>query len=77
MKKNIEHIFCDRCKKEITNDFIYHEPYNCYLYDLCSNCFKDFEIFNSKVEKIKNKWEKLEKEYKFGSYLPKNDKEQE
>lgn len=72
MLKRIDHVFCDKCKKEIKErEIVYHEFYTAYIYDLCDECYKQFKEFDNKVKRLKNKWEKLEKEYQFGEYLPK------
>lgn len=75
MKKMKEYHICDRCKKEITGKEI-NEVYDyAYLYELCNDCLKLHNEFERKVKGLKKDWENLEKEYKFGQYLPKEEKE--
>lgn len=72
MKKTIEIYYCDKCKKQFKEgDTIYNEPYQMWMYELCDDCLKQLKELKSKVDKLKYKWEKLEEEYQFGEYLPK------
>lgn len=77
MKKVREYHICDRCKKEILKEEINYVFYNQWCYELCDICKEVFELFEIKVNGLKSQWEELEKEYKFGSYLPKEEKEVE
>jgi hypothetical protein len=70
MRKRIEHCYCDKCKKEIIGNSR-QEYYRCFIYDLCDKCYEEYTEFKIKTEKLKEQWEKLEKEYQFGEYLPK------
>lgn len=76
MKKIKEYHICDRCKKEITEEEINLRYDYTNRYELCDNCDYTYIEFETKVKKLKEKWEELEKEYKFGKYLPK-EKEKE
>lgn len=77
MKRIKEFYICDRCKKEINKEEINEIFDYGYHYELCKEC-KDIHVeFDKKVNSLKKKWESLEKLYKFGEYLPRenNDKE--
>jgi len=71
MLKRKEYHICDRCKKEIKEKDINHVAYTYHFYELCDKCNILFEEFDNKVIKIKKQWEELEKDFKFGEYLPK------
>ncbi len=73
MKKIREYYICDRCKKELEENKINHEFYNMWCYDLCDKCKELFNSFETKVNSLKNQWQDLEIEYKFGTYLPRED----
>ena len=77
MRKIKEYHICDKCKKEIQVEEIQKAYYVNWYYELCNDCYKTYEEFQSKIKKIENKWEKLEKEYQFGEYLPKEEAENE
>ena len=77
MKKIKEYHICDRCKKEIHKDEINERFDYGYHYELCDICKDNFDLFQLKVEKLKKKWEELEKEFMFGKYLPKEDSDKE
>lgn len=70
MKKIREYYICDRCKKEIDKDKINKAFYTNWYYELCDDCFEKYKELDDKLDKLKKKWEKLEKEYQFGNYLP-------
>lgn len=70
MRKTREYYICDRCKKEIDKDKINKTFYINWYYELCDDCFEKYKEFDNKLNKIKEKWKKLEKEYQFGDYLP-------
>ena len=72
MKRKIEHVYCDKCKKEIKEgETVNHEFYAHYFYDLCDDCIDNFYKFRNQVDKLKEQWEKLEQIYQYGEYLPK------
>lgn len=73
MKKTKEYYICDRCKKEIDENKINTKIYLNWYYQLCDDCFKKYKEFDNKIDKLKKEWEKLEKDYEFGDYLPKNE----
>lgn len=73
MRKVREYHICDRCKKEITEKEINERFDYAYHYELCDSCDDVYIEFETKVQNLKEKWEKLEKEYMFGKYLPKED----
>lgn len=77
MEKTKTYYICDKCKKEIKEEEIQRAYYVEWYYELCNECFESFKEFNGKAGKIRNKWEKLEKEYQFGYYLPKDEVENE
>lgn len=70
MKKIREYYICDRCNKEILKEEINYIYYNQWHYELCDNCKEIFELFEIKVNNLKNQRKELEKEYQFGIYLP-------
>lgn len=72
MKKIKEYHICDRCKKEINEEEINLRYDYAYRYELCDDCDNVYIEFETKVQNLKEKWEELEKEYKFGKYLPKD-----
>lgn len=72
MKKIKEYHICDRCKKEIREEDIIHVSDYSRYYELCDDCDNVYIEFKTKVQNLKRKWEELEKEYKFGEYLPKD-----
>lgn len=66
--RKIETIFiCDRCHKQ-------KELIECigrgHRYELCDECKKLWDEYNNKINKLEKEYEKLDKEYKFGAYLP-------
>lgn len=71
MKKIKEYHICDRCKKEMTEEEINLIYDYAYCYELCDDCSDRFIEFETKIRNLKEKQEELEKEYKFGRYLPK------
>ena len=71
MKKIKEYHICDRCKKEINEEEINLRYDYAGCYELCDDCDYTYIEFNTKVQNLKEKWEELEKKYKFGKYLPK------
>lgn len=73
MEKTKKYYICDRCKKELKIDKINHGFYEMWSYDLCDKCKELFDTFEFKVNSLKSQWEELEKEYKFGLYMPKED----
>lgn len=71
MKKIKEYHICDRCKKKINEEEINLRYYNACSYELCDDCDNVYIEFETKIQNLKEKWGELEKEYKFGKYLPK------
>lgn len=74
MKKVRKYYICDRCKKELEENKINRVYYQMWAYDLCDKCKELFDLFETKTNSLKNDWQDLEMEYKFGTYLP-EDKE--
>ena len=71
MRKIEEYYICDRCKTKTSKEKLYDVYDYVYHYELCDVCKGNFDLYQCKVEKLKKEWEELEKEYKFGKYLPK------
>ena len=72
MLKTKEYHICDRCK-QVLEENINHAYDRLAMYELCNECYKDFNNFKQKIEKLEREYEKLEKFYMFGKYLPKDD----
>lgn len=72
MLKTKEYHICDRCK-QVLEDKIEIAYDNLRMYELCNECYKDFNNFKQEVERLERDYEKIEKLYMFGKYLPKDD----
>ena len=76
MKKIKEYYICDRCKKELTEKDTCYEVrdfINAYNYDLCDNCYKEYEEYKSRVKDLDKEVKEMTELYKFGKYLPKEE----
>lgn len=71
MKKIEEYYICDRCKSKTSKELLWDVYDYARHYELCDKCKGEFDLYQCKTEKLKKEREKLEKEYKFGEYLPK------
>ena len=65
----VKRYICDRCKKELGNN-PGCQIYNYYSYNLCDDCKEDLKELKKKISVLIDECEMLEKEYKFGKYLP-------
>ena len=72
MLKTKEYHICDRCK-QVLEENINNAYDNLRMYELCNECYKNFNKFKSKVKKLEDDYETLEKLYMFGKYLPTDD----
>ena len=70
MRKQIEHIYCDKCRKE--TEEVHNAFYLRWHYELCNECFKDFKEFEEAVIPLEEQWKKMEQKYQYGEYFPKN-----
>lgn len=77
MKKIKEYYICDRCNKGLgyySEENRICDEYNAYFYDLCEQCNKKYKEYEEKIKELDIKFKEITKEYKFGKFLPREDK---
>ena len=74
MKFIKEYYICDRCKKEVSKKDRFLTYYGPYCYDLCNECKTMYDEFRKKESILEQNADNLEKKYKFGKYLPRNER---
>ena len=72
MKKIKEYYICDRCKKEINKPYFVCDGITYCNYELCKDCKETYDKFIEEYQTIQNKFDELNKKYKFGKWLPKD-----
>lgn len=68
MRKSKELCYCDRCKKDITNEHINSVIDSCYFYDLCDSCKTKFDEYESDIKVLEKAADIISKSYGLGKY---------
>ena len=71
MQKLKEVYYCDRCFEEIPKEKMFSAYDYAYRYQLCEKCSQIYEKYKSQISLVENKYDNIQKTFKFGKYLPK------
>ena len=66
---------CDRCFKEYEEEDLYFVADWARRYQLCKECKLEFKEYEGRVKDLEKQIDELAKEYKFGKYIPRREKQ--
>ena len=76
MLKREEYRVCDRCFQKLTDNGhieLCDDVEFCFL-DLCEKCYEEYLSYTAEMEDLHKKRCEIAERYKFGKYLPRNEK---